>query len=47
MTCVALMVALLVVPSARTRAPFVMEVAEVELVPRWYVVEDVSSTVTF
>jgi hypothetical protein len=47
MTCVALMVELLVVPSARTRSPFVMALAEVEFVPSWYVVVDASSTVTF
>jgi hypothetical protein len=39
--------ATLVVPSTRTRASVVMALAEVELVPFWYVVEDASSTVTF
>jgi hypothetical protein len=47
MTCVAVMVVPLVVPSTRTRSPVVMALAEVELVPFWYVVEDASSTVTF
>jgi hypothetical protein len=36
----------LTVPSTRTLSPFVMELAEVELVPFWYVVEDAVSTVT-
>jgi hypothetical protein len=39
--------ATLVVPSTRTRASVVMALAEAELVPFWYVVEDASSTVTF
>src|SRR5450755_3749979 len=47
MTCVAVMVVPLVVPSTRTLSPFVMALAEVELVPFWYVVEDASLTVTF
>src|ERR1700730_488936 len=47
MTCVAVMVVLLVVPSTRTGSPVVMALAEVELVPFWYVVEDVSLTVAF
>src|SRR5690348_5176664 len=47
MTCVAVMVVPLVVPSTRTLSPVVMALAEVELVPFWYVVEDASSTVTF
>jgi hypothetical protein len=50
MTCVAAIVVPLVVltvPSTRTLSPFVMALAEVELVPFWYVVEDASSTVTF
>jgi hypothetical protein len=47
MTCVAVMVVPLVVPSTRTGSPGVMALAEVELVPFWYVVEDASSTVTF
>jgi hypothetical protein len=46
MTCVAVMVVPLVVPSTRTVSPGVMALAEVELVAFWYVVEDVSSTVT-
>jgi hypothetical protein len=37
----------LTVPSTRTLSPLVMALAEVELVPFWYVVEDASSTVTF
>jgi len=47
MTCVAVMVVPLVVPSTRTVSPGVTALAEVEFVPSWYVVEDVSSTVTF
>jgi hypothetical protein len=47
MTCVAEMVVPLVVPSTRTSSPVVTALAEIELVPFWYVVEDVSSTVTF
>jgi len=47
MTCVAVMVVPLVVPSTRTGSPVVMALAEVELVPSWYVVEDASLTVTF
>ena len=47
MTCVAVIVVPLVVPSTRTVSPVVMALAEVELVPFWYVVEDASSTVTF
>ena len=47
MTCVALMVVPLVVPSTRTGVPVVMALAEAGLVPFWYVVEDASSTVTF
>ena len=47
MTCVAVMVVELVVPSTRTASPVVMALAEAELVPFWYVVEDASSTVTF
>jgi hypothetical protein len=34
-------------PSTRMLSPFVMALAEVELVPFWYVVEDASLTVTF
>jgi hypothetical protein len=37
----------LTVPSTRTLSPFVMALAEVELVPFRYVVEDTVSTVTF
>ncbi|GHO60363.1 hypothetical protein KSB_88380 [Ktedonobacter robiniae] len=47
MTCVAVMVVELVIPSTRTLSPVVMALAEVELVPFWYVVEDASLTVTF
>jgi hypothetical protein len=47
MTCVAVMVVPLVVPSTRTLSPVVMALAEVELIPFWYVVEDASLTVTF
>jgi hypothetical protein len=46
MTCVAVMVVPLVVPSTRTDSPFVTAFAEVVLVPFWYAVEDASSTVT-
>jgi hypothetical protein len=46
MTCVAVMVTPLVVPSTRTGSPAVMALAEIELVPFWYVVEDASLTVT-
>jgi hypothetical protein len=41
------MVVALVVPSTRTCLPFVMALAEVELVPFRYFVEDASLTVTF
>jgi hypothetical protein len=37
----------LVVPSTSTLSPLVIALAEVELVPFWYVVEDASLTVTF
>jgi hypothetical protein len=47
MTCVAVMVVPLVVPSTRAVSPVVMALAEAELVPFWYVAEDASSTVTF
>jgi hypothetical protein len=47
MTCVAVMVVPLVVPSTRTLSPVVIALAEVELVPFGYVVEDASLTVTF
>jgi hypothetical protein len=46
-TCVAAMVVPLVVPRTRTGAPLVMALAEAVLVPFWYVVADVSLTVTF
>jgi hypothetical protein len=45
-TCVAVMVVPLVVPSTRTPSPDVIALAEIELVPFWYVVEDASLTVT-
>jgi hypothetical protein len=41
------MVVPLVIPSTRTGLPVVMALAEAELVPVWYVVEDVFVTVTF
>jgi hypothetical protein len=47
MTCLAVMVPPLVVPSTRTCSPLVMALAEVFLVPFWYIVEDAWSTVTF
>ncbi|MDQ6876245.1 MAG: hypothetical protein M3082_00820 [Candidatus Dormibacteraeota bacterium] len=47
MTCVAVMVVPLVVPRTRTCSPVVMALAEVEPGPCWYVVADVSLTVTF
>lgn len=47
MTRVAAMVAPLVVPSTRTLSPAVIALADVELVPVWYVVDDASVTVTF
>jgi hypothetical protein len=47
MICVALMVVPLVVPRTRTGSPFVMAVAEIEVVPLWYFVDDASLTVTF
>src|ERR1700728_1155167 len=47
MTCVAVMVVPLVVPSTRTGSPVVMALTEAGLVPFWYVVEDASRTVTF
>jgi hypothetical protein len=47
MTCVAVMVVPLVVPSTRTDSPAVMALAEVEPVPFSYVVDDASLTVTF
>jgi hypothetical protein len=47
MTCVAVMVVALVVPSTRTSLPFVMALAEIDLVLFRYVVEDVFLTITF
>jgi hypothetical protein len=46
-TCVAVIFVPLVVPSTRTGLPVVTALAEVELVPFRYVVEDVFATVTF
>jgi len=43
----AVIVVPLVVPSTRTLSPFVIALAEVKLVPFWYVVEDALLTVTF
>jgi hypothetical protein len=45
MTCVALMVVELTVPSTRMCSPLVTALFEVELVPFWYFVEESSSTV--
>jgi hypothetical protein len=47
MTCVAVIVVPLVVPRTRTLSPVVTALAEAELVPFSYVVEDASLTVTF
>jgi hypothetical protein len=47
MTCVAVMIVPLVVPSTRTGSPPVTALAELELVPLLYVVADASSMVTF
>jgi hypothetical protein len=47
MTWLAMMVVPLVLPSTRTVTPFLMTVAELELVPLWYFVEDALLTVTF
>jgi hypothetical protein len=47
MTWLAVMVVPLVIPSTRTLSPFVMALAERELVPLRYVVEDTFLTVTF
>ena len=47
MTCVAVMVVPLVVPSTRAGPPLVTALAEAGLVPFSYVVEDASSMVTF
>jgi hypothetical protein len=44
MTCVAVMAVPLVVPST---TPSLMALANVEVVPFWYVVDDASLTVTF
>jgi hypothetical protein len=41
------MVVPLVLPSTRTLAPFLTALAELELLPFWYFVEDAFSTVTF
>jgi hypothetical protein len=46
-TCVAVMVDPLVVPSTRTGLPFATALAEVDLVPFRYVVEDAVLTVSF
>jgi hypothetical protein len=47
MTCEAVMVVESVVPSTRTILPLVTALAEVELVPFKYCVEEFSSMVTF
>jgi hypothetical protein len=47
MTCVAVIVALLVVPSTRAVLPLVTALADAELVPFSYFVDDVVLTVTF
>jgi hypothetical protein len=47
MTWLAVMVVPFVVPSTTTLSPFVMALAELELAPFWYVVEDALLTVTF
>jgi hypothetical protein len=47
MTWLAVMVVPLVVPRTRTLTPFLTALAEVELVPFRYVVEDALLTVTF
>jgi hypothetical protein len=47
MTCMAVIVVPLAVPSTRTGPPVAMALAEAELVPSWYVVADASLTVTF
>jgi hypothetical protein len=46
-TCVAVMVVPLVVPSTRTLSPVMIAFGELGFVPFWYVVDDASSTVTF
>jgi hypothetical protein len=47
MTCVAVIVVPLVVPSTRAVLPLVTALADAEVVPVSYVVDDVSLTVTF
>jgi hypothetical protein len=47
MTCVAVMVFPLTVPTTRTGAPLATALAVVDVVPFTYFVEDASSTVTF
>jgi hypothetical protein len=47
MTWLAVIVVPLVVPSTRTVSPFLIALAEIELVPWWYFVEDAFLTVTF
>jgi hypothetical protein len=46
MTWLAVMVVPLVVPRTRTLTPFLMALAEIELVPFRYLVDDASSTLT-
>jgi hypothetical protein len=46
MTCVAVMVVPLTVPSTRTLSPFAIAPSEIEFVPLRYVVEGASLTVT-
>jgi hypothetical protein len=46
MTWLAVMVVPLVVPRTTTRTPFLMALAELELVPLWYFVEDAFLTFT-
>jgi hypothetical protein len=46
-TCFAVIVVPLAVPSTRTGLPFVTALAEVDLVPFLYVVDDAFLTVTF
>jgi hypothetical protein len=47
MTCVAVIVVPLVVPTTRAVLPLVTALADADFVPLWYVVADVSLTVTF
>jgi hypothetical protein len=47
MTCAAVIVVPLVIPRTRTSSPVAIALAEVVLVPFWYAVEGVSTTVTF